>query len=334
MKKIIFMLLALTALYGCSKMEQIPDDDSDLLIKLEGAINPVNPDSRAEETDPTKPSAPMDLVVLRANAVGESQEYTGGYTSPVNATLNENGTITWEPVLNYLKDGTYTKLIGLYPRVDEANLPKVNLTAKTVTYEGFDGTTDIMCSDFLEGSKDYKITAKMVLDHKLTQVQVYVKGESASDNSGWGKVTGITIPDKAGDVVVTVPDPTTSSPPIWSPSNFSLTKKKPLTVLPLSGVDGSFGTTEAEYGVVMFVPSTANETLTFNITTESSGGARPASTTTSRSYEAATAYKIVINLKDDDQISIGGGTGGDGSGSITTWTNFDDGATVEEIDAD
>jgi hypothetical protein len=304
--------------------EQIPDDDSDLVIRLEGAINPVNPDSRAAE--PVMPAEPMPLTVLRADAdaVGESPKYNGGYAFSVNAKLDTDGKVIWESgaTLRYPKDGRYTKLIFLSPMADE-----VNLSAKTITYKDFDGETEIMCSDFLQGNKTNTIT-EMVLDHKLTQVKVFVKGEDASSISEWGKVTGITITDKAGDVVVTA-DPKNGSTTLRLADG----SKTALTV-PNSTVGGvSFSTTEAEYGVVKFVPSESAEPLEFNVTTQY-GGAKTLSTETLRSYEAANAYKITIEFKNggDVDISIDGGIGN--NGSMDGWTDFDGGATVETIEAD
>jgi hypothetical protein len=329
MKKIIFMLLALTALYGCSKMEQvpeqIPDDDSDLVIRLEGAINPVNPDSRAAE--PVKPESDMDLVVLRAiaYATGDSPTYTD-YSSSSEATLKKSGAIEWVTALKYPVDGRNTKLIGLYPR-GEVVFDDEGET--TVTYKGFDGTTDIMCStEFLEGSKGNKITDKMIFDHILTQVQVYVQGESANTIDEWGLITGITISGRAGDVKVTVLDPT-SSKPVWTPSNFSLTDEKSLTVSPLPGVDGSFGMNKVLYGVTMLLPIEDDE-LEFKVTTQW-GGTKTLSTETIENYEGGKPYEITIKFKEGENISIDGGGAGDSG--ILSWASVEADAK-ETINAD
>jgi hypothetical protein len=320
MKKIIFMLLALTALYGCSKMEQIPDkNDGDLLIRLEGVINTVNMDSRAPIIG-DKPTSDMELVVLRANAnaVGDNPAYSG-YISSANATLKTDGKITWETAIGYPGDGRYTKLIGLYPR------GTVNLTAKTVTYTGFNGTQDIMCSGFLQGRKSNPITDKMVLNHILTQVQVFVKGQDANTIGEWGKVTGITISGKAGTVTVGVPDPQSGSTP-----TLSLASASDLTVPNSTSGGVSFDTNETQYGVAMFVPVT-NGTLEFKVTTQF-GGTKTLTTTTARAYAKATAYKITIVFKNGGDISIGGGTGGDGSGSMVPWVDAGS-STSETIEA-
>jgi hypothetical protein len=250
----------------------------------------------------------MDLVVLRANAdaTGDGPTYNGGYIFSANATLKTSGVIEWETPLGYMGDGRYTRLIGLYPR------GTVSLTGKTVTYEGFVGTQDIMCSGFLQGRKNNPIADKMVFSHILSQVQVYVKGEAANTIDEWGKVTGITISGKAGTVTVGVPDPQGGTTP-----GVSLGGSTSALTVPNSVSGGvSFSTSESLYGIAMFVPATVEEGLMFNVTTQY-GGTKTL-TATSRTYSKATAYKIVVEFKNGGNISVTGG-GNNGDGSIVNW---------------
>jgi hypothetical protein len=123
-----------------------------------------------------------------------------------------------------------------------------------------------------------------------------------------------------------MPDPQTGS----TPPALEFTSSGALTV-PTS-TDGSFGASADLYGVVMFVPSTANETLTFNVTTQYGGAAKTLPTKTSRVYAAAKAYKIVIEFKNGGLISIDAGPNGDGDGSITEWVSAS-GGTDETLEA-
>jgi hypothetical protein len=263
------------------------------------------------------------LTVLRADA-GAEDSYSG-YDFSVNATFGTDGKISWETgaEMKYPKNGKNVKLIGLHPR-GTVTIPTGSGTT-TVTYSGFDGTDDIMCSGFLEGNKDDAIEEKMAFSHLLTQVQVYVKGEDGSSVYEWGKVTGITITDKAGTVVVNVPDPQTGSTPTLSPI------EDPGALTVPTSTDGSFGANAAPYGVVMFVPSESDETLTFNVTTANNDGVIVLPTKTERSYEASTAYKVTIEFKNDGEIDIDIDISGD-DGSILEWIDAESGEE-EELEA-
>jgi hypothetical protein len=312
--------------------EQIPDEnDSDLVIRLEGVINPVNPDSRAP-VDGTKPATKLDLIVLRAvaDATGADAEYSKYASYVDDAQLEANGNIKWGATeLRYPGDGRKTKLIGLYPNSGTVELDDNGKT--TVTYSGFKGEDDIMCSGFLEGSKGTPIPTenRMTFSHILTQVKVYVKGEDASTFEEWGNVTDITISGKAGNVVVTMPNPKDET----AVPTLRLADGSEAALTVPNSTDGgvSFNhETPTSYGVVMFLPVT-NEPLEFEVTTQ--WGGTTELSTTRETYAAATAYTITILFKNGGgvDISIGGGDDGSGDGSINSWENGNGGGTGETL---
>jgi hypothetical protein len=301
------MYLAVTALLfiGCTKMEQVypvPSGElSNVPVELSGAINDGG--TRAVLTGPvTGTTAPddLDLSVFRAD---QTTAFPAVYDDKFDATFKQGvaGTVEISPAQYYLIDASKsTKFIAVYPRVADAQYVKND---KTVEY-AINGTTDILASTLVTGSKGGP-AGRMTFSHLLTQVQVKVLAdptltapELAAIEGIWGKVTGITLTDKAVPALVTL-----RAPSATTGVDASIAQKTPSTPtpLPLAHTGGDLtipinGTAD-DFGYAMFLPVTSG-TLTLNITTTKTGSTPVQKTTsTAQAFEAGKVYTITIRFK-------------------------------------
>jgi hypothetical protein len=207
MKKIIFMLLAVAVLTGCSKFEQVPNDESGSPVELSGDIY-TGAATRGDVGDGVIGGIPdpngLKFDLYRANQ-NPSAVYSA-YTLRVNGTLGTDKKITTEPAtLYYLGNGKSSSFIGLYPRGGD-------LDANTVTYP-VNGATDILATQSVEGDKVSKPTHKFLFKHLLTKIRVEIKVEG-TDTEGLVNMLGdvkVEIKDKAVNAVVALPDLSTST---------------------------------------------------------------------------------------------------------------------------
>jgi hypothetical protein len=297
MKKNVFMYLAVTALLfvGCSKMEQvypIPGGElSNVPVELSGVIHAGN----TRITGPiagTMPPNGMAVSVFRANTTYGTQ-----YNTKLGGTFT-GGKIAMSPKQYYPVDGSSIKFIAVHP--ENGTYDDENRTVEFL----INGSTDILCSNVVEGSKTGPAPG-MTFRHLLTQVKVMViaDGTNKADvPSEWGEVTGVAINGKAVPALVTLPAPTgngaasIAQKPGATGTNLAVTKA--------SGVGANLaiptGTAAAEFGYAMFLPSTADETLTLTITTTKTTGVETI-TNTAKSYAGAGIYVITIKFR------LGGG---------------------------
>jgi hypothetical protein len=214
------------------------------------------------------------------------------------------------PAQYYLVDGDKTsRFIAVYP--NEIEYVEADRTLEF----NIDGTTDIIASRVVEGSKTTKVVP-MEFDHLLTQVQVSVVADGAADvdqiSQQWGKVTEITISDKGGHALLTLPAADGSAQKSFAPTG----TQGALTVAEYASdvlipADGS----TARYGYAMFLP-TSNQ-LDLTITT-SRGPARTVTTTNLPTLSEGHAYAITLKFKLDDVEIDGGGDDGE-SATLAPW---------------
>jgi hypothetical protein len=332
MKKIIFMLLAIVALTGCSKFEQVPTDEN-VPVELYGEIYGATRGAGVINGIPDPGGLLFDLY--RANQDATSAYST--YTLKVNGTLAVGGAITTDPKLFYLSGNRNSSFIGLYPRAD-ANTT-INYADKTVTYKLEDGGTDILATQSLEDSKDtdpHPATA-LSFQHLLTKIRVDVKVDwvGATDAkrealiTNIGKITAIKVGGKSVDAVVTLPTlpggangvrPTVAKGTVHG--DLPLVKEDGTPIDADLKVDG----TATTFGTAIFVPSEAAEFLTFKITTAYSAPDEYVATASAplleREYVAGTGYKVTIRL-DESGFEVTE-VGFLGNGTVGIWTENTD----------
>ena len=209
MKNLIFVLLALLALSGCSKSEHISEDVfTGLPVQLSGVIADA---TRAGQgvVSGAKPDKALSMHIFRADQSDiTTPAWTANYetTTITGSMAQSSGTITLTPAQFYLsRSDRSSRFIGVYP----AGTP--DISNKKVTYT-LDGAMDVMCSNFAQGNKasdDISMTFK----HLLTQIQVKVKNGGSTDKEKsdiptlWGNVTSIKVKGRATAVVLTLPNP-------------------------------------------------------------------------------------------------------------------------------
>ena len=337
MKKIIFMVLAVTALSGCSKMEQISEDDSTgVSVKLYGVITDV---TRGAGVITGKPSLTFDVFRVDKRAVFSdgvatgSYEYPATYADKIDGSMTPStGAISLRPEQKYSPvENIYTKFIGVYPTGGA-----YNSADRTVTYASLDGTTDVMISNTAEGNNETQGGISLSFKHLLTRIDVKVKAKLVTSSTedkaaellnvktAWGNITHIAVKNKKTGAVVTLPAPNTSDDPIIAVSggatDLPLTNKLNGDVVPAPGTPLVLTEAPLEFGYAMFVPSTGDEKLTLEVKTDGAFAAGiDAVTTSNLSYAAGKSYTITLLFSIDSgntpeleaDVTTGTGNAGD-----------------------
>jgi hypothetical protein len=311
MKKIFFMLWAVTALVGCSEGEQ-PVSESNRTVELTGTIIEMGATRGEGVIDGTIPSTTLALDVFRANS-DAGGDYSGASWAKLAGSMASNtGEITLSPTQMFLNERS-SRFIGVYP-TEGTYVPE----AGTITFPPLDGATDVMVSDFAEGNATASPDATLEFRHLLTKIQVDLKaaglntgGTQQEDDrlteeviNSWGKVTKIELVGKKTGAVVTLPTPdkTVATPSIAADgggyTNLLLTTKEG-TAPPADFLK----TTETTFGYAMFLPveSAQGRALTLNIHFEN----LPTQTVTTdaQQYEAGKGYRIIVVLEAQTAVS-------------------------------
>jgi hypothetical protein len=248
----------------------------------------------------------LNLSIFRAN-----ETYGTAYTSDFTGVFDTDGTITMTPAQYYQVDGSKSsKFIAVYP--DNGTYIEA---ARTLEFD-INGTTDIIASQVVEGSKD-DVVDPMEFHHLLTQVQVKVVADAAADvdqiSQQWGEVTGITITGKGGHALLTLPFTTDSYPgplvPTGTQGVLTVAESAGDVLIPANG-------STASYGYAMFLPVETADPLVFAITT--TGGGTKTATTSSQTFLAGNAYEIILKFKLDGVEIDGGGANSNGA-RLVAW---------------
>jgi hypothetical protein len=306
MKKSVIMVLALTALFGCSKMEQEVGVDVNgnpvggVPVQLTGVIEGTA-STRGDGVVDAIPVAGLELSLYRADA-NASNTYSGYVTAGINGTLQSSGAIGFDSGYEQTWDGDGNKssFIAVYPR------PTTYSSGTTLTVP-LDGSTDLMSSELAEGSKT-AATISLKLKHLLVKAEVEVIASSAfqlsqTENTWGDEVTSIDLLTQENSVTLTLPTPVatpsglTVSPVFSGSATFALTKSDgdPAPVWTMSQ-------TGATFGYVMFAPGTS-KTLTFKVKTAKKPSGVDV-TVTAKTYVVGKRYKLTFTF-----TPTGGGTG-------------------------
>jgi hypothetical protein len=328
MKKNVFMYLAVTALLvSCSKVEVVEPASDAVPVELSGVLN-TGAGTRGDgviESTPAPgnlPTEDLTLSIFRAD-----QPYGTAYNDPIGGTFTKDGAINMSPAQYYLVDANKkSRFIAVYPNSDNFVYTKAD---RTLAYT-IDGSTDIIASQVAEGGKGDAIEP-LIFNHLLTQIRVKLvvndvdaqndpltEEQKNGISAQWGKITAITLADKAGTATVTLPNLTVSEGSEGAVVN-------PLTditlsnedVLPLTTTHGqtdgyTLTATETEYGYAMFLPIGTDTPLTLDIKYADGTGTAHA-TTVAQSFDAGKAYEIILKFNLDGTVIDGGGTDGTGA---------------------
>jgi hypothetical protein len=306
MKKSVIMVLALTALFGCSKMEQEVGVDVNgnpvggVPVQLTGIVETVS----TRGAGVISSGSGLEVSLYRADA-DASNTYSGYITTAIDGTLQSTGNITFDSGPQYWDgNGKKSSFIAVYPR---------SLTYNSGALTGtLDGSTDLMSSQLKEGDKSTGNTSVgLVLSHLLAKVEVKVKVEKDAAVTWGNSLTKIELLEQKRSVSLSLPTPVTS------PSN--------LTVTPtFSDATGAFTLTTAgggatsnqsltsvvsaavSYGYVMFAP--ASQKLKFKVTTSSQEYTIFVPKDANKNYEAGHGYTVTFTFTpkgpNDDPIGV------------------------------
>jgi hypothetical protein len=336
MKISIILLLAVMALTGCTSKELIwpdvvyaddnqPADEDGVPVKLNGVIN-TGAETRGDGVfTGTLPDNDLSVSIYRAD--NSSSDVVSGYPSSyaasvIDGTFDTSGNIEMSPTQYYLPGSPVrsTKFIAVYPGGGT-----YNAASRTVEL-AVDGTTDILATNVVQGSKS-SAASSMTFNHLLAQVvvQVVAGGNNPADASvAWGKITGITISAKAGTATVTLPAPnsTSTAPAIAlkasAPAPSAMTVKATHNDLPGGMTIPTAVDVSNPYGYALIVPSTNTDKLMFHVTTEKSGtAAQPVETIANIKYLAGTTHVITLTFSAGDAIDASVSL--TGNGAIGPW---------------
>jgi hypothetical protein len=295
MKKIILMLLAVTALTACSKFEPVSKGgDENVPVELYGNIY-TGAATRGEGVIGGIPADGLVFDLYRAN---QNPNYSA-FTVKVEGTLATDETITTNPKLYYLGEGVNSTFIGLHPVGG-------TLANNTVTYD-LDGSDDILATESVEGNNTTPPNKALTFKHLLTKIQVDIKlkdGEDPGIINSIGGIESIQVVDKAYEAVVTLPTPV-QNPPVDARPIIAAGDKLGDGLLSLWAADGKAfdGTLNADgsattIGYAMFLPSTADELLTLKIITKEDEERVHTVVVpkTAKSFEQGKGYIITIAL--------------------------------------
>lgn len=303
MKKLLYPILSLIVLAGCTKNEIAGVDTESQEIRVKSGVNRLDGTvSRGEGMKDSKSfplnAASFALAEATGGTVGAST-YTGAAYKAAAQTINFNAAAvatSFTTKQYYLANGLNTKLIGWHPAGTFTS------ASREVTYGVIDGSTDILVTQLKEGSKNAGDAVDGALfEHLLTQITVNAFAKSDDILSTvWGGITEIQIVGKAQPLFFTLPDPATAAEETKvadieikaapAAANLPLVKRNPLSADPRPAVEPNilgknggavvWGTgNEFEYptaatsagaklaGYAMFAPSAAGVDLKLIVST-------------------------------------------------------------------
>lgn len=299
MKKVLFSLLALAAMVGCSKSELTsrPDGSRDENVEIK-----VKSVARSIET-----RAPFEGEIAEANKLTARvlvSKTESDYTTPYHSgdmTFADNGTtyvgFDGENKAYYPADGSTLYLCGLYP----ADVSWTGIT--TEANYVFDGKTDLMAAAQQSSSKaDVQggTHPTLTFKHLLTKLVVEIVAENQAAIDTWGDVTEITLSAAAGANVFNKATVTLSDGTAPTATAFS---QQAVNGLPFYTItDGAYGDTAftaQTYTLTTPDPVAAAYSLVTPITATGTNDYK-IKVTTKKGAEAALTNEVAIGLKKKD----------------------------------
>ena len=285
--RFIYILTGLLLMVICTSCGNTLDDLTEqdpMEVILSTGIGEVAGESRGTGIMTNALTADLPVSFIRLDKEpGYPADYSGiGY---LPATIDKDTkVVSFATRQYYNSNGNNSKFVAWYPSVQASSGASTwNAASGQVTFPVLDGTTDILLSETIEGSKLSQITGtrKIEFKHALTQVRVYVYATSTLAVSSWGKVQSINFVGKKQTCVATLPV-TTADVPALPSTSFSGTDDLPASTWNNSAfTDVTLGTTEpvtqgdtpdAPHAYAMFAPhKNTTDKLTISFKTENGG---------------------------------------------------------------
>lgn len=194
MKKILFPLLAIVAMTGCTQGEILESrSDETVEIKLKSSAMSVEAVTRAPFEGEIGSGNTLTARILASKTQGN---YTTTYADDA-MTFSDNGTTAagFATAKYYPADNSTVYFCGLYPNTGWA------VSQTTTTTFTFDGSKDVMAAAEVNSTKDEAKTGgfkTLAFKHLLTQLVIKVVAEDQAAIDSWGNLTDLTL-SKAGD---------------------------------------------------------------------------------------------------------------------------------------
>ena len=209
LRKASCLLLFVLLFASCSR--PVPDSGKDVPILPSVGLKrsfSISTDVEVGSKAPIYAGDPMPLYFLRVDesAAGEADFWdeilnAGFAGNPVFAEVPDyiaSTTLTpihFDPVQLYQKDGRSTLMAGWHPRaewfMEEGRRDDFFVLEWTI-----DGSQDIMTSNTQEGNAENRNIMEFTFEHRLAQIQFYVKAESSVASAYWGNLTRVEMLDE------------------------------------------------------------------------------------------------------------------------------------------
>jgi hypothetical protein len=307
MKQNALLLLALAAMFGCSKSDRLSDDDANgLSIQLSSRINDTGATRGGGVIEGNLPSKSLDVDIFHAD-MDEPEpdgEYPDKWDEKIRGTLATTGKISLRDIKVYPADpGQKSRFAGVYPQGGT-----YDKETWSVTYAALDGATDVMCSDIAEGYAGITSDPLLTFSHLLTKIEVKLLAQDEENNTdaieeiinAWGEITSITVKDKRTSAKVTLPVPDFEDPLTSAAGAIEATGKVGDGALPLwtkagETPDPTLLTNAAvPFGYAMFVPTEVDGEETLTLTIAFADGRTETVVTPAQEFVAGTGYTITI----------------------------------------
>lgn len=306
MKKYLLLTLYILFLFGCTEdVVKTMSGSTDGEIRMRMGIGSVESATRGEGVINDSFTQNLSVSFVRFDATNQGSTYGTG--SLVNATILPNvvDNVVFQPSQYYLTSGYNTKLTGLYPRVDGVNAIW-DMTNQKISFR-IDGSTDIMCSNTIEGNKDNKSLNRLVtFSHVLTQIQLHIYASDALTADVWGKVETIKIANRESAITYTL---SATGEGVFTPDG-SNRDDLPVTFIQPNATDGitipvsanGNGTDVAPVGYVMFAPVTdaSHELLIY---VKMKDGYETSLRLSGKEWKAGVSYGVYLKFDNAVEIS-------------------------------
>ncbi|WP_321480704.1 fimbrillin family protein [uncultured Bacteroides sp.] len=294
MKKVTLFSLSLLLLAACSSDNE-PQSGTNTTdpveIKLNAGIQSIETSTRGGGViSGTSLASALNVSLARLDATDGTPPYPQYSTlsSALAATVSTGGTIAFSTTQYYQANGYSTKLVSWYPAATPAS--------GVITYTLLDGSTDIMLSSEVSGSKTSHFNA-LTFAHQLTQIQIKAYAEDDDALNLWGDITAaIKIKSQPSVCKITLPSTVT-----FPESNAEVSMSETSATLAVGS------TSAVSCGYAMIPPATG---LSIDVTTVKGGTQTVA--LPSQAYAAGTAYVISLLFKS---------TGISPTATITDWSS-------------
>lgn len=307
MKKHLLLTLLILFLFGCTEdtLRTVSVEPVDDEIRMKMGIGSVESSTRGDGVIHDSFTNNLLVSFVRFDATNQSSTY--GTDRLVDATVLANtvDNVVFQPSQYYLTNGYNSKLTGLYPQVDGVKATW-DMTNQKISFD-IDGSTDIMCSNTIEGNKENRSLNRLVtFGHVLTQIQLHIYASNATTVDVWGKVESIKIANREKNIIYTL---SATGEGVFTPDG-SDRDDLPITFTQPNAADGvtipvstvGDGTDVSPVGYIMFAPIT-DATHELQIYVKMKDGYETSLRLDGKEWKAGVSYGVYLRFDDAIEIS-------------------------------